>query len=100
MNLLHPAQDSLALKSSIDPMEDFVAKMKRVRSLKTLKTHQKTLQFLALDFDPFTTDLSSEAKQILALYHLESLVSDPFHFTNVLLRMLDLLEERIKTFIH
>ena len=100
MNLLHPAQDFNVLKSSIDPLEDFVAKLKRVRSLKTLQTHQKTLQFLALDFDPFTMDLSSEAKQILAQYHLEALVSDPFQFTNVLLRMLDLLEERIKTFIH
>lgn len=100
MNLLHPASDSHILKSNIDPMEDFVAKMKRVRSLKTLKTHQKTLQFLALDFDPFTTNLSNEAKQILAKYHLESEISDPFQFTNTLLRMLDLLEERIKTFIH
>ena len=100
MNLLHPAQHVDELKSTLDPMADFVAKMKRVRSLKTLKTHQKTLQFLALDFDPFTNDMSSEAKQIIAQYHLESEIADPFQFTNTLLRMLDLLEERIKTFIH
>ncbi len=84
----------------MNPMEDFVSKLKRVRSLKTLQTHQKTLQFLAQDFDPFTTELSQESKQILSQYHLENLVGDPFGFTNTLLQMLDLLEERIKTFIH
>ncbi len=100
MNLLHPAQDPQDLKSSIHPMELFVSKMKRVRSLKTLKTHQTTLQFLAQDFDPFTGGISSEASQILSAYQLESMIADPFQFTNTLLQMLDLLEERIKTFIH
>lgn len=100
MNLLHPAQDSIRLQSPIHPMENFVSKMKRVRSHKTLLTHQKTLQFLAQDFDPFTNEVSSEAKQILEAYHLEGMLADPFQFTNTLLQMLDLLEERIKTFIH
>lgn len=100
MNLLHPAQDPQGLKSPLPPMESFVAKLKRTRSLKSLKTHQKTLQFLAQDYDPFTSEVSSEARQILETYQLDGLLSDPFQFTNVLLQMLDLLEERIKTFIH
>ena len=100
MNLSHTAQGSQDLKSSINSMENFVLKLKRVRSFRTLKTHQTTLQFLAQDFDPFTGEISSESKQILDLYQLESAMRDPYQFTNTLLQMLDLLEERIKTFIH
>jgi hypothetical protein len=73
-------------------LELFVASVKRIRSLKTVKLHQQRLSYLAQHFDPFVPEASSECAQILALYQLE--VTDPYSFTNTLLRMLDTLEEK------
>lgn len=73
-------------------LEQFVASLKRVRSLKTVKLHQQRLSFLAQNFDPFVPEASAECAQVMALYQLE--VTDPYTFTNTLLRMLDILEEK------
>lgn len=75
-------------------MEHFISSLKRTRSQKTLQLHQKRLQHLAQNFDPFAGEISPECQTILQHYRLDA--SDPFRFTNQLLQMLDLLEERTK----
>jgi hypothetical protein len=96
--MLHttPAQSENTPSTLPQVLADFVASLKRTRSPKTLVLHQKRLQFLAQNFDPFAPTPESECMQILAFYKLTDLAQDPFRFTNVVLQMLDLLEEKLK----
>ncbi len=72
----------------------FHSSLKRIRSAKSLALHQKRLQYLAQNFDPFAGATDNECQQILSHYHLEDAALDPFQFTNVVLQMLDALEEK------
>lgn len=81
--------------SGMTPLESFISSLKRVRSHNTLELHQKRLQFLAQNFDPFAGDVDNECQQILNFYAIE--IQDPFQFTNLVLQMLDALEERTRT---
>lgn len=89
---LNPAQISFV--SPADLLDRFVASLKRVKSPKTLGLHQKRLQHLAQNFDPFAGTMSNECQQIVTFYHLDGTIQDPFLFTNLILRMLDILEEK------
>ena len=80
-----------------DALTRFVASLKRTRSQKTLELHQKRLQFLAQNFDPFAGEISNECVQIMKHYELENEAADPFRFTNLVLQMLDALEEKTKS---
>lgn len=71
-----------------------MASLKRVRSAKTLALHQKRLQYLAQNFDPFAGGMDQECQQIVAHYQLDAEIQDPFRFTNIVLQMLDSLEEK------
>ncbi|MFP5491009.1 MAG: hypothetical protein ACLGG0_05885 [Bacteriovoracia bacterium] len=77
------------------PLESFVSSLKRTRSNKTLELHQKRLQFLAQNFDPFAGQVDNECQQILNFYSIQ--IQDPFQFTNLVLQMLDALEERTRS---
>ena len=94
MSTFQIATPSSAPSVGPSALEQFISSLKRVRSPKTLALHQKRLQYLAQNFDPFTGVSDSECQQILALYHLEIDAQDPFRFTNLVLQMLDVLEER------
>jgi hypothetical protein len=83
-----------ASSSGPSALEQFLSSLKRTRSTKTLAQHQKRLQYLAQNFDPFAGSMDSECQQILAHYNLETEALDPFRFTNLVLQMLDALEER------
>jgi hypothetical protein len=74
-----------------------MAKMKRIRSPRSLELHQKRLNYLALHFDPFQAQANQECQQIITFYELDTLLDNPFAFTNTILQMLDLLEEKRKT---
>ena len=89
---LNPNQISFVSPS--DLIEQFVSSLKRVRSAKTLAMHQKRLQYLAQNFDPFSGTMNNECQQVVTFYGLDGAVQDPFLFTNVTLRMLDILEEK------
>ncbi len=94
MSTIQIATPFSAPSSGPSALEQFISSLKRVRSPKTLALHQKRLQYLAQNFDPFAGEADSECQQILALYHLEADARDPFRFTNLVLQMLDVLEER------
>jgi hypothetical protein len=83
-----------APSSGPSALEQFLSSLKRTRSAKTIALHQKRLQYLAQNFDPFAGAMDSECQQILAHYKLELDAQDPFRFTNLVLQMLDALEER------
>jgi hypothetical protein len=86
---------STQISAEKSPLERFVASLKRTRSTKSLELHQKRLQFLAQNFDPFAGEINPECQQILAHYLIE--IQDPFQFTNLVLQMLDALEERTRS---
>lgn len=60
----------------------------------------KKLQFLGLHFDPFQSEIKSECVQILDQLKLTEHVKNPYLATNILLRLLDLTEEKLKTLKH
>lgn len=56
----------------------------------------KQLQFLGKNFDPFQTEIGSECGQIVKKLGLEDQLKNPYHATNIILRLLDLTEERLQ----
>lgn len=55
----------------------------------------KKLKFLGLNFDPFSNENSNECTQILENLELTIHLQNPYLATNILLKLLDLTEERI-----
>jgi hypothetical protein len=96
-NTDHSGTTASPAAQELQPLETFLSSLKRTRSKKTLELHQKRLQFLAQNFDPFAGDVSSECAQIMQQYQISLTALDPFRFTNLVLQMLDALEEKIKS---
>lgn len=56
----------------------------------------KKLNFLSFQIDPYDTDiLSSEEKNIISEFRLANFMDNPFEFTNILLKMIDITEIEI-----
>jgi hypothetical protein len=53
------------------------------------------LQFLGLNYDPFTPEASSECNQVIEVLGLRQHLTNPYLATNLLLRLLDKTEERL-----
>jgi hypothetical protein len=64
--------------------------------LKELKILKSRLDELCLDFDPFNPILNDDTQELLKIFKLQSVVENPFTFTNILLKSLDFLENEIK----
>jgi hypothetical protein len=61
----------------------------------------KKLTFLCHSYDPYSgTELSDEEKNIIDELELNHHLDDPFHFTNLLLQMMDKVENKLKQKIH
>lgn len=56
----------------------------------------KKLQYLGLNFDPFETNVEHECDQIMKQLELTDHMNNPYTATNILLRLLDKTEERLK----
>lgn len=64
---------------------------------KKLKLVAMKLNYLCLSFDPYKTDdISIEETNILNEFNLNEFLSNPFDFTNHVLRLLDIVETEIK----
>lgn len=62
---------------------------------------QKKLNFLCMEFDPYTdTELTQEEQNIIEEYELSDYIGNPFAFTNIVLQMMDILETEIKSRSH
>ena len=79
--------------------ESFVLRFKdtlgNMNSFGDLEMLMKKLQYLGLHFDPFDQVVSSECQEILKQLDLIEQFQNPYQATNMLLRLLDLTEERI-----
>ncbi len=60
-----------------------------------VETLYKKLQFLGLNFDPFQGEAEGECKEVMRDLGLEDQLRNPYQATNLLLRLLDLTEERL-----
>jgi hypothetical protein len=60
----------------------------------------KKLNFLCLNFDPYSNYVSTEVENILSEYQLTDYISNPFEFTNIVLQILDKTENTIKSRVH
>jgi hypothetical protein len=67
---------------------------------KNLDLVLKKLNFLCLDFDPYSDGMSQEAENLIEEFELSSYCSNPFDFTNVILQMLDKVENLKKSREH
>lgn len=69
----------------------------RIRSLKSLSLIQKKLNFLCLEFDPYSqADMPQEVESILNEFNLMEYIENPFEFTNIILQMLNHTELELK----
>tara|TARA_Y100000385_G_C13022156_1_gene606683 strand:- start:21 stop:338 length:318 start_codon:yes stop_codon:yes gene_type:complete len=76
--------------------EEYINKLGK----KNLDLVIKKLNYLCLDFDPYALDKSSETENILDEFELDQFCSNPFDFTNVVLQMMDVTENLIKSREH
>ena len=77
-------------------LENFTKEMSHKTFEEVLLIHKK-LNFLCLEFDPYIQDeISSEVDSLLEDFKLKDYTSDPFGYTNRVLRMLDIVENQTK----
>lgn len=88
-----PSMDSFDIEMVIPHWEKMI---KQSRSSSELKLHYDRLQFLARELDPFHQEFTPEIEQVLDFYGLKEALKNPFVFTNMLLQLLDLLENKLK----
>lgn len=55
----------------------------------------KKLQYLGVNFDPFGTEAENECLTIMDQLELTDHLKDPYLATNIILRLLDITEERL-----
>lgn len=64
-------------------------------NLKEIEILMKKLQFLGLNFDPFSEEVKGECLQVMDSIGLTDHLKNPYLATNMLLQLLDKTEERI-----
>jgi len=85
----HQSERELFLKNFKNEIENF--------GPESLQLVIKKLNYLCLEFDPYQMDETSQTvSNILEEFSLSEYVSNPFDFTNVVLQLLDITEEKIK----
>lgn len=84
--------------------EDLMIRLEsEISDLKSLEEAEqlfKKLKFLGLHFDPFASEISMECKQIMNQLGLDLYLENPYLVTNLLLRLLDKVEEKINFLKH
>lgn len=61
----------------------------------------KKINFLCLNYNPYeNNELTQEEKNVVEELKLTHHLSNPFVFTNILLQMMDIVENQLKTKIH
>ena len=66
-----------------------------LKSIDEVELLLKKLQYLGLHFDPFQNEIENECKQIMDQFGLTPHMRNPYLATNILLRLLDLTEEKL-----
>lgn len=91
---------NIALENSPSYIEEFKNELKE-SSNSHLQLTQKSLNYLCTELDPYDcSNLSQEQESVLKKFHLKDHLSDPFKFTNIVLKMLHLVEEETNKRLH
>ncbi len=77
-------------------LQEFESKI-LASSLVEAELTMKKLQFLGLNFDPFTPENSIECQNVMENLGLTEHLKNPYLATNILLRLLDKTEERVNS---
>lgn len=84
----------------VDTPEAFVAlfegNLEMLGKVDEVELIMKKLKFLGLNFDPFGPEVSDECRKIMDNLGLTQHLTNPYLATNILLRLLDKTEERLK----
>lgn len=76
-------------------MAMFEARLLEIKKVEEAELLMKKLQFLGLNFDPFSPENSSECRQVMDNLGLTEHLKNPYLATNMLLRLLDKTEEQL-----
>lgn len=96
MNSLLKNTNTGKAQSSDDLFKDFDLKLAKSDLTQLDLTYSK-LKYLGMNFDPFSTDNSSECSQVIKEMNLEDHFQNPYLATNILLKLLDMTEEKINS---
>jgi len=77
-------------------IESFSAKLETISQTSELELLLKKLRFLGSEFDPFDQNPAHEILQTLNSLNLETMTEDPFLMTNIILKMIDLVEQKLQ----
>ncbi len=79
-------------ESYVASFQQFLEKMTKTSEVELL---MKKLKFLGMNYDPFSSEASPECQQVMERLQLTPHLSNPYQATNLILRLLDLTEERL-----
>lgn len=100
MNSNITTNDSNNSGQALETIKNFKDELSK-KSLDGLTTILKKLNYLCLNFDPYNNlHLRQEEENILNEFELKEYLNNPFHFTNIILQMLDKTESEIKARKH
>lgn len=77
-------------------LADFEKKLLAIGLMEAELTMKK-LKFLGLNYDPFSSVVTSECQQVMDNLGLTAHLKNPYLATNILLRLLDKTEERVNS---
>ena len=95
MNSVQKNPKTLTLSSEDNFIVSFEKKVGTMENIFELELLMKKLQFLGMNFDPFQSEHGNESEQILEQLDLSKHLINPYLATNILLRLLDITEERL-----
>jgi len=99
MNSLQKHEEAQKLLSrSEDVIFHFEIYLKSIQKISEVKKLMKKLKYLGLNFDPFSVEISQECLDVLKSLRLDHQNSDPYGVTNIILRLIDLTEEKLNQF--
>ncbi len=100
MNSFQKQSQAEVVISDHDVISSFENRLHSMTEAHEIELLFKKLQFLGLHFDPFQIEIKSECIQILDQLKLTEHLKNPYLATNILLRLLDLTEEKLKNLKH
>ncbi len=95
MNSLLKQTEKKELSSHETFLVLFEAKLAEIKKVEEAELLMKKLQFLGLNFDPFSQENTSECQQVMDNLGLTEHLKNPYLATNILLRLLDKTEEQL-----
>jgi hypothetical protein len=76
-------------------LEQFLSALTSMTNPSDVERIYKKLQYLGVNFDPFAGNGSDECRQVIKDLGLTGEFANPYQATNLLLRLLDMTEERL-----